>query len=442
MKQSVCQGVRVVLFLAVLCLMLKTANYCLYNDNSYTRITFHEMYCSDPIDIAFIGSSNVYRHFAPEIWDSVTKRYTFNLGTSSQTPDDAYFVMKELFKSQSPQYCIYGINFLLFLKQDGYKNPVKSYIIYDYLKPSLDKYIYGYTVFQNSSLLQGWLPAARNSNQNLLKTAKNVIRTKLTEEYRTYGYDVYKKTSEEYRGKGFVYSYNQTETGGVGAPGGYRFRDYPLSEKYISYLKKLKKLCDINACELVFVVPPLPYASMRAEKDYQEAVDLYNALSEELGVTIFPFDLSRHDVLFMEDDDFYDYAHMSGKGAEKFSRAAAELFRRYMDGEKIDRERYFYSSYEELLDQSPWIFSTWLEETEDGFTAQSAYGNRVVPEYCFRWSDDQGETWHMLREYSGNNRIASEDLPDGCGMLMVWAKPEGKQLEQADYQQCDRVELK
>ena len=80
-------------------------------------------------------------------------------------------------------------------------------------------------------------------------------------------------------------------------------------------------------------------------------------MANDLDVTIFNFDLAKPEYLNMEDSDFYDYAHMSGKGAEKFSLVASELVKKYMDGEEIDKKEYFYNSYEELLDNSPWIFN-------------------------------------------------------------------------------------
>lgn len=439
-KLRVRQCFHVIFFLIILCLMLKIADYCLYNDSTYTRLMFHEMYQSKPIDVAFIGSSNVYRHFDPKTWDENLGMYTFNLGTSSQTPDDAYYIMKELFKSQSPEYCIYGINSILFLEMDVYNDPVKNYIIFDYLKPSINKYTYGYTVFQDKSLLNGWIPATRNTSKSLA-AIKKVLDIKGSETYQMYQYDIYETSNEEYQGRGFVYSNRQTEAGAVGKVEGYRFCDYKISEKYLFYMKKLKELCDENECKLIFVVPPLPYASMEMQEDYQEILDFYYAVADDIGVALFPFDISKHEYLLMEDNDFYDGAHMSGKGAVRFSRAASELVRKYMDGEEIDRNEYFYSSYEELLDNSPWIFNTWLEKNEDGYTAQASYGDGVTPEYCFQWSDNKGESWHMLQDYSRNNWISSESLPDGCNMLMVWAKPRGVFLEEADYQQCDRMEL-
>lgn len=433
---------RVLLFLFILALLIKAANFYLYNDNTYTRVMFHEMYNSEPIDAVFVGSSIVYRHFDPEIWDEHLNMHTFNLGTSSQTPDGSYYILKELFKRQSPKYCIYGINFISLLRLKGYDNPTRNYIIFDYLKPSLNKYEYGSTAFKGGSLLNAWMPATRNANENLIKTIKEVVGIKQKEDYRTFSYKIYEASQEEYRGRGFVYTDKQTVKGAVGRVDGDLFCEDQISGEYISYMKKIKELCDANRCELILIVLPLPYASMARQENYQEILDLYADVADSLDAPLFNFDLVRPDYLAMEDSDFYDSGHMSGKGARRFSEAASKLIKRYIDGEDINRDAYFYSSYEELLDASPWIFNTWLEETEDGYAAQSAYGNGVRPSYAFYWSKDMGENWNIIREYSEDFRIARDEIPGAANMIMVRARPFGtgtSALEGEGYQQCDRM---
>lgn len=73
--------------------------YILVDDTvSYTRITFHEMYEQDNIDILFVGSSHCYRSFIPEILDEKLGKNTFNAGTSSQHLDSSYMIIREAAK--------------------------------------------------------------------------------------------------------------------------------------------------------------------------------------------------------------------------------------------------------------------------------------------------------------------------------------------------------
>ena len=168
--------------------------------------------------------------------------------------------------------------------------------------------------------------------------------------------------------------------------------------------------CEANRCELILIVPPLPYASMALQEDYQEILDLYADVADSLDVPLFNFDLVRPDYLAMEDSD---------------------------------RDSYFYSSYNDLLDASPWIFNTWLVKTEDGYTAEAAHGNGVLPEFAFYWSQDMGETWHMIKTYSQDGRIAGKEIPAGGDMIMVRTRPGGTLTpEGEDGGQCDRMVMK
>lgn len=60
----------ILLFLILLVGGGKFLRYMLTDDTaSYTRLTFHEMYEQDNIDVLFIGSSHCYRSFVPDILD-------------------------------------------------------------------------------------------------------------------------------------------------------------------------------------------------------------------------------------------------------------------------------------------------------------------------------------------------------------------------------------
>lgn len=77
------------LVFCILCIGIgKFFRYLLSDDaSSYTRVTFHEMYEQDNIDILFVGSSLCYKGFIPEIFDEKLGLNTFNAGTSGQHLD-------------------------------------------------------------------------------------------------------------------------------------------------------------------------------------------------------------------------------------------------------------------------------------------------------------------------------------------------------------------
>ena len=82
MKKMLRYVAAVIAFCFLFLLCGKFFRYILVDDtSSYTRITFHEMYEQDNIDILFVGSSHCYRTFIPEILDKKLGVNTFNVGT-------------------------------------------------------------------------------------------------------------------------------------------------------------------------------------------------------------------------------------------------------------------------------------------------------------------------------------------------------------------------
>ena len=146
-KQKYCIFVRVVSFCVVLSLLLQLCNYLIASDNTYTRVMMHEMYeTQEEIDMVFLGGSTTYRDFVPEIWDDALDIYSFNLGSSNQTPDSSYYLLKELFAEQKTKYCIYGLTYTLFMDLEAWDNPTGYYILSDYFKPSYNKLLYMFRV--------------------------------------------------------------------------------------------------------------------------------------------------------------------------------------------------------------------------------------------------------------------------------------------------------
>ena len=99
MKKMLRYVAAVIAFCFLFLLCGKFFRYILVDDtSSYTRITFHEMYEQDNIDILFVGSSHCYRTFIPEILDKKLGVNTFNVGTSAQQMDGSFMVIKEAAK--------------------------------------------------------------------------------------------------------------------------------------------------------------------------------------------------------------------------------------------------------------------------------------------------------------------------------------------------------
>ena len=422
--------IRAVGFFLILLVLLSVCNFAMYDDSTYTRLFLHEMYQEEAIDLAFISGSITYKAFDPVIWDEALGVNTFNFGSSSQTPDASYYLLKEVFRYHSPKYVIFATNYISFMNLEGYNNPQRHYILFDHFKPSLNKLDYWLNAFDEHTSLTALLPFMRNKDYSPSRIA-SILKTKLGDTYRNYGYDIYMKTDEEYRGKGYVYRFEAKEAGGVGKLEPVWFHPENVDPKAVEYFGKLADLCRENGAELILMPTPVPYGSMALQSDYQQVADFYRSLAEENSIKMFDFSLARPELFQTQDGYFYDHVHLNGPGSQVFSNVSVRLFQDYISGQKIDEDALFYGSYQELLEDNPRIFNTWLEYAGDAYYAYSTQGSGVTPEYRFLARSGEGD-WQCIQEYSVQNYVNLDKIPEGITQLRIEARPQGSTGE---YQQ-------
>lgn len=419
---------RAACFCLTLVLILSLCNFALYDDSTYTRLILHEMYESEPIDLAFISGSITYKAFVPEIWDETLGVHSFNFGSSAQTPDGSYYLLKEVFRHHSPKYVIFATNYISFMDMEGYNNPQRHYILFDHMKPSANKAEFWLNAFDEHTSLTALLPFMRNKDYSPARIS-SILETKLSDTYRNYGYDIYMKTDEEYRGRGYVYRFEAKETGGVGKLEPVWFHPENVDQTAVEYFGKLAKLCKENGAELILMPTPVPYGSMALQEDYQEVSDFYTSLAESNGIELFDFSLAKPELFATQDGYFYDHVHLNGPGSEHFSKAASQLVKDYLDGKAINREALFYGNFQELLCDNPRIFNTWLDYAGDAYYANSTHGAGVEPEYRFLALVDG--TWTCIQEY-GDHPLNLAQIPETATQIRVEARPQGSTEE---YQQ-------
>ncbi len=179
------------------CLLLigcgKFFRYILIDDiNSYTRVTFHEMYEQDNIDVLFVGSSHCYRSFIPEIFDKELRLNTFNGGTSSQMLDGSRMVIKEAARYYDVQHIYLELYYNQAFSASSYQDRTdmtQTYIISDYLKPSWDKVQYLLNASSKEHYPNSFVIARRNwSNFFDADYVKDLIILKGTDAYKNYEY--------------------------------------------------------------------------------------------------------------------------------------------------------------------------------------------------------------------------------------------------------------
>lgn len=138
--------------------------YILVDDTMYyTRMTFHEMYEQDKIDVLFVGSSHCYRSFDPELLDGKMGKNTFNAGTSNQHLNGSYMIIKEAARYNDIEHIYLELYFYIASTEDKKRSDLTDvYLITDYLKPSWDKFLFLAGVSTKDCYINSFIPARRN----------------------------------------------------------------------------------------------------------------------------------------------------------------------------------------------------------------------------------------------------------------------------------------
>ncbi|SES26093.1 hypothetical protein SAMN04487884_12563 [Butyrivibrio fibrisolvens] len=330
---------RIIAVIIAICLFIAGAElwkYILIDDSrSYTRIMMHQLYESDEnIDVLFVGSSHVYRTFIPEITDKEFGVYTFNAGSSSQYMDGSFAVIKEAAKNNDIKHIFlemyYGVaSGGTYSERTGLTS---TYIISDYMRPSLDKVDYLVHASDKEYWINSFLIAKRNwSNFYDSTYVKNVIAAKQTDEYKNYEYVRNEGDVEYYVDRGFVANdaevssdthFNVTAYGEIGV-GSIISRDTDWYNSVVDIVD----YCKAHDIEITFFVTPEPEWTLVGKGNYDKYHEFISDISKDLEVDFYDFNLCKNEFFDTNDGTlFKDEDHLNTKGAEKFSVLFGQLF--------------------------------------------------------------------------------------------------------------------
>lgn len=332
---------KVLVFIIFLFGILKFINFIMYDDiHSYTRLMFKEMYeYNGNIDIVFLGSSHVYRSYDTEITDKIFKKNTFNAGSSSQLLNGSYYVLKEILRNNNLK-TVYLDTYVKIDSKAENSAGIESYILTDYMKNGWNKYKYLWEIDGIDAIVSDLFPVMHSKTYSI----KN-IKIKLEGEYKKGNYSYVTYPNEEYRGNGFVYSFeNKKEP----------ISDYEINkEKTLSdfsyeNLCKIVALCKKNNINLVLVSSPMPDEMLSKVKNYQVYIDYLKDFAIKNDIEYHNYNLCKKEYMVMDENDYKDDNHLNGIGAEKFSEKMSNIEKMLDYGEKT-YEDIFYDTYEEKL---------------------------------------------------------------------------------------------
>lgn len=398
----------------------KFFRYILIDDTaSYTRITFHEMYEQDNIDVLFVGSSHCYRSFIPELLDEKMKANTFNAGSSSQQLDGSYMIIKEAAKYNDIEHIYLELYFdMAFQEYKNRSDLTNVYIISDYLKPSWDKLQYLLNASSKEYYIYSFIPARRNWEKFFdADYVKNIVKKKQSKDYKDYEGSYISGGVEAYGGKGYVAHKQIVEDWNYFSNKNSKYiwngiEPDNISEDWLDLLEDIIQFCDQKGIELTLISAPMSNYFVVGVQNYDSYVELVRNLITDTDVDYYDFNLCREEYFPNTSTLFNDIDHVNHYGAEKFS----QLFADFVNGE-ISEETLFYDTYEEKVrNMAPTVFGISYQgaRNDEGELIRNC---KIVStcndnmEYEIILMPEDGEESRVLQEFSDNIffTIASEE---------------------------------
>ena len=325
--------------------------YLIVDDTfSYTRLTLHEMYESESnIDILFVGASLVYRSLIPGVADDYFDAYTFNLGTSNQQMDASLVLIKEALMYHDVKQIYLEVSYDIALLEDNKDRTqmTGTYIVSDYLRPSLRKVIYLLRASSPEHYANSFILARRNP-EKLFDYAyiKELVKKKQDISYRNYECEWIrsKDAIDYYVDRGFVANDTIYEDSPENLSEFEPIDLSAISEDWKYYLNEIIDFCQKKGIQLTLFSAPKPKITLTGKGNYDEYYVYIKGIAEEKGVPYYDFNLCRPQ--YFDSNDmacFKDGTHLNANGAQKFT----EVFAAFFTGE-IKEEELFYSSYREV----------------------------------------------------------------------------------------------
>ncbi len=338
----------------------KLLNYILVDDTkSFTRIMLHQMYNAPKnIDVVFLGSSHVYRALIPEITDKVFEKYTFNAGTSSQALDGSFALLQEICTCHKPEQ-VYLELYYAIADAEEYKDRkqmVATYIVSDYMKPSLRKFEYLVNASADIHYVNSFIPARRNWHTLFQpKYIYSLLKKKQSEDYKNYRW--VKDNKEYYVDRGFVANdlvvdpekhWNTLAYGNIE-------KAIQLTGKNDWYrsLKDIITYCKKNNIKMTLFVVPEPEWTIVGKGNYQQYHDMVQTIADSNEIEFYDFNFCKPRFFDTRDYKlFKDEHHLNTVGAKEFS----SLFSKFFTGQ-ISKDTLFYNFFaEKLAEEKPTVY--------------------------------------------------------------------------------------
>lgn len=409
--------VAVVVVIAMILGINRALRYFLIDDvSSYTRLTMHEFYDQDNIDVLVVGASHAYRGFIPSVLSDRLGQDVFNAGSSRQPLDVSYALIQEAVEKYDIKqvYLEMSLTIAAATKMKRTEDLTGVYIITDYLKPSLRKCKLLAKGTAPEYYANSFLPARRNWDKLLDREyIADVLEKKSTDTYKNYEY------IDDYAGKGYVPNSEVIEENTLFSTGGYRpIKISNISEDWIEILPQIVEYCSDHDVELSLIATPITTFRLAGCGNYDEYDELINGIIEGTGTKYYNFNLCREEYFPDTSTLFSDDNHLNKYGAEIFSNLLADL----VTG-GITKEDLFCDSCEEkVASLKPGVYGLSYKDVTDSESGEKVRRVKVVSnryegmEFRILIAPEEGEPY-LVQEFSEERYFKIS--PDAHGVCTV-----------------------
>lgn len=286
--------------------------------NAWTKSRFDGFYEQEEnsIDMVFIGSSHAYCTFDPENFDRELNTSSWQLGTPLQHYDTSLYVLKEVYKTQSPELVVLELYWDMLDDEFDMKQANSFFeVVND--KSVQEEYVKN--VFPiNEKVKYKLLPIRYQQDYFAYEAAE--LESGIEERF-----GVSKKTetqtngTEYYLDKGYTYCDTVIPDSELYETNQYRGFDgaeWEADNTQIEYIKQFTELAREHGSEVVFVTAPIANVSMDLISNYSAVHDKMSDIAEELGVKYLDFNIVNEQENLFKLENFRDDAHLNDSGVK------------------------------------------------------------------------------------------------------------------------------
>ena len=279
----------------------------------YPKIQFKEFYQlpDNSLDLVMIGSSLCYYGIDPFIIRKKTGLTCFNLGTPRQPLSATYYLLKEMYDYQKPEYIILELHYEILTRT--YLQLYKTYVLNN-IKISFNKINLFLKGFSTKEKIHCFLPLLQD--HNAIKYIFNKITNNQENPFAG---------REEYIGLGYVRSYEKIDRQKNG------YIDYEWDEKAITpevryYYPRIVKLIEDHNSQLIVI--NFPYSELVEIKNSKEFWHNYRKFVQ-IEDNIIIFNYLNSDMEFPL-ADFFDLHHFNSNGSQKITNSISDSLNHIM----------------------------------------------------------------------------------------------------------------